>query len=71
MAVKITAVKLFRHHAGPGATSDAALAASLRSPLLRDIFEKPQFEVLSEVFMQILHLDRRDFYALREDSSAS
>jgi class 3 adenylate cyclase len=67
IAVKVAAVKLFRRHAGHGSTPEAALMSGLRSPRLREILGKPQFEVLSEIFMQVLHLDRREFYALRQD----
>ncbi|TDH60972.1 hypothetical protein E2C06_19160 [Dankookia rubra] len=68
MAIKITAVKLFRTYAGFAAAWDAAaLASALRSPELKEIFDKPQLEVLSEIWMQILHLDRPAFYAVRQD----
>jgi hypothetical protein len=68
MAIKIAAVKLFRHHVGSAAAWDAAaLASALHHPGLKEILDRPQLEVLSEIFMQILHLDRRAFYALRQD----
>ncbi|MDO9713356.1 hypothetical protein [Paracraurococcus lichenis] len=67
MAIKIAAVKLYAHHVGAAAWDPATLASALRSPRLKEIFERTQLEVLSEIFMLILHLDRREFYALRQD----
>ena len=68
IAIKIASVRLFRHHVGVGTAHDTiAVESSMRLSRLREMLERPQLEVLSELFMQILHLDRREFFALRRD----